>query len=348
MRKTVLLLISLIFTSSIAPEVFSGEKKEHWLVIGGAENIGYNFAKFALDNKIPLTLFIPDKDRKKLDKLSERNLITLSEAKKVFYGDPLTDITHLKKAAQKATHIFFDVDFDFKHWGDSTLKVADRVIETAKKAKATLVHIGRIYAYGDTDIIYETSARYPNSFQGKIMAEVEQKIEHAATREEIQARIIRIPYPFGPALDDHLMSNTFIDTPTTGQVTWLYRSDIPLQVIYSYDIPRLARLYLEKNKRQSFDLINLPGYTIESIEHFGREIQSVSGKQPHYKTIGPWEIKFYTFLEYDATRGVDVRYSFEKTILLDDTRLKELVPEYQNTKIHKAIDETIHWYKRFS
>ena len=147
MRKTVLLLISLIFTSSIAPEVFSGEKKEHWLVIGGAENIGYNFAKFALDNKIPLTLFIPDKDRKKLDKLSERNLITLSEAKKVFYGDPLTDITHLKKAAQKATHIFFDVDFDFKHWGDSTLKVADRVIETAKKARNHLLNNGALIIF---------------------------------------------------------------------------------------------------------------------------------------------------------------------------------------------------------
>ena len=38
-------------------------------------------------------------------------------------------------------------------------------------------------------------------------------------------------------------------------------------------------------------------------------------------------------------------YQFEQSIILDDSKLKNILPDFQSTKLEKSIKHTIDWYK---
>ena len=56
-------------------------------------------------------------------------------------------------------------------------------------------------------------------------------------------------------------------------------------------------------------------------------------------------MKLLAPFQQDAKACRDIFYTFEQTISLDDSKLNKLLPDFKQTDMDQAIEETLAWYR---
>lgn len=339
-----LLLLSLFSLFALSPERLHPQTShKRWLIVGGYENIGFGFARYLLDQNIPVTLLVPPTERDKTHKLfKNKNNVTITT------GYVSAEKCSLRRAAQNCDYILLDMEFPYETWEHEKRKLTRHAITVAQETGALLIYPGRIYSYGLQSPIRENSRQMPNSHQGKVMLDIEQMLKQASEKKNCRVLIPRVSYPFGPGISDALMKNSFQDIPRTGELTWLYRSDLPCQFVYTHDIARFTHhVITELEKKPEFPryyLTHCPSYNFASIDQFGTEICKLVNQVYTPLVLSSWKLKFYALLHHDVNRGIDLSYAFNNSILLDETEQKKHFPHFSLTDQQTAFRETLSWF----
>ncbi len=315
------------------------QDKLRFLILGSTGSIGYAFAKEVLKHGEQVTLLVRNKG--KAEKLFGKR-----PSLRVVEGDA-QDGELLEKLCSEATHIFHGINYPYHKWRGNMEHVTQNVIAAAAVNKATILFPGNIYNYGLTFSIQETSPQQPNTRKGAIRVKLEQMLQKAASAGKCTVINVRLPDFWGPHVLNEAMAPTFRGALRGKPMPWLFRNDIPHQLVYT---PDAALAFYELAKRspiEAYSLYNFAGEVVPSMKEWQEQIAAAAGIKPRHKLYGKGLFKFLGLFMPVMKEISEMGYLWENTLLLDDGKLRKTLPNLYRTPMPLAIADTLQWFKEY-
>ncbi|QCR24455.1 NAD-dependent epimerase/dehydratase family protein [Pontibacter sp. SGAir0037] len=314
------------------------QQNRHYLILGSTGSIGYAFAKEVLQQGEQVTLLV--RDRKKAEKL-----FPVSANLQFAEGDAQHKEL-LQQLGAQATHIFHGINYPYPKWQGNMQRVTVNVIDAAAVNKATILFPGNIYNYGLTREITETSPEAPNTRKGAIRAELEQLLKQAAAGK-CQVINVRLPDFWGPNVLNEGIAPVFRGALHGKAMPWLYRNDIPHQLVYT---PDAALAFYELSKLpqpEPYALYNYAGEVVPSIKQWQAQIAAMAGTKPTHKLYSKAMFSVLGLLMPMMKEISEMAYLWQNTVLLRDDKLRQALPQLHRTPMPEAIQDTLQWFREY-
>ncbi len=253
----------------------------------------------------------------------------------------------LKSVAAEATHIFHGINYPYEKWKHYMEHVTRNVIEAAAINKATIFFPGNIYNFGLIDVITENTPANPTTEKGKIRVQLELLLQQAATQGRCRVINLRLPDFWGPNVLNEGIAPVFRGALTGKPMPWLYRNDIPHQLVYT---PDAANAFYELSKlplQQPYTEYNYAGEVVPSIKQWQAQIAAAAGTEPRYKVYPGWLFRLMGLVAPGMREISEMGYLWQNTILLDDSKLHQTLPNLHRTPMPQAIEETLEWFRQY-
>jgi nucleoside-diphosphate-sugar epimerase len=312
-------------------------QSHRFLVLGGTGSIGYAFAQELLQHNEHVTLLV--RNTQKAGKLYGPH-----PTLQLVAGDA-QDAALLKKLGAAATHIFHGINYPYGKWEEHMERVTQHVIEAAAENKATILFPGNIYNYGLTTPITEESPFAPTSKKGVIRARLEEMLQQAAAQGNCRVTTLRLPDFWGPNVMNEGIAPIFKGALAGKAMPWLYRNDIPHQLVYTPDAARIFYQLLQLKPQEPYALYNYAGEVVPSIMEWQAQIAAAAGNLPKHKVYSKRLFKLLGLFMPDIREIREMGYLWENTILLNDDKLRRTLPSVPHTPMPQAIQETLEWFK---
>jgi len=311
--------------------------KSNYLILGATGAIGYGFTRTLLDNKIPATLLV--RNREKAEKLFGKNdLLEIEE------GD-VTDLEKLKEVAKDKQFIFHGINYPYNLWEGNMKKATENVIEAASQNKATIIFPGNIYEFDNVKEITEDKVANPQTKKGKIRLELFDMLKQAADEGKCKVIFVRLPDFFGPNVTNGLIKPVFANAAKKKPVNWLVTADVPHQFVFTPDAGRVMYLLSKKKDLPAFANYNFGGYEVASVKELAKMISSITGGPDKVNVIPKWMIGILALFNPVVKEIKENFYMFENNVRLNDEKLKKDLPEFRPTPIEEALRETVEWFR---
>ena len=311
--------------------------KSNYLILGATGAIGYGFTRTLLDNKIPATLLV--RNREKAEKLFGKNdLLEIEE------GD-VTDLEKLKEIAKDKQFIFHGINYPYNLWEGNMKKATENVIEAASQNKATIIFPGNIYEFDNVKEITEDKVANPQTKKGKIRLELFDMLKQAADEGKCKVIFVRLPDFFGPNVTNGLIKPVFANAAKKKPVNWLVTADVPHQFVFTPDAGRVMYLLSKKKDLPAFANYNFGGYEVASVKELAKMISSITGGPDKVNVIPKWMIGILALFNPVVKEIKENFYMFENNVRLNDEKLKKDLPEFRPTPIEEALRETVEWFR---
>ena len=157
--------------------------------------------------------------------------------------------------------------------------------------------------------------------------------------------VLRLPDFFGENVTNGLIKPIFGNAARKKRIEWLINADIPHQFVYTKDAARLFFMLSEEASLPDYFLINYGGVIVPSIREWNKTISRISGSPDKVKVISKTILGILSWFVPVVRELRENFYQFENTIILDDARVKKLIPVFQETAMEESIAKTIDWFK---
>ena len=309
-----------------------------FLILGATGAIGFSFTNELLKKEESVSILVRDKQK-------ARTLYKNHPKLKVIVGD-IKNVELLKDISNDKQFIFFGINFPYQRWESEFVAALRNTIEAAKQNRATILFPENNYCFGKIqESITENSTPKPTTKKGEIRFEMIQMLQKATLQTVCKAIVVRLPDFFGPNVTNGLIKPIFGNAVKNKPVSWLINADIPHQFAYTPDVARIFYKLTKLNNLPNWFLINYGGKTVESINELSEKISSYAGNSQKVKVAPKMVLNLLGLFVSDVRELKENYYQFEQSIILDDSKLKNILPDFQSTKLEKSIKHTIDWYK---
>lgn len=322
------------------------------LVLGATGSIGYAVTANLLARQLPVTILV--RNRAKADALFP-NAPTLT----VIEGDA-QDAALLHRIVADGrtapTHIFHGINYPYNEWFGNMDSVTQKVIDAAGSRetnrgpagprKATIVFPGNIYNFGHSkEPIRENSRPDPITRKGQLRVEIEAMLEGAANAGKCRVLTVRLPDFWGPNVLNAGIQPIFEGALKGKAMPWLINADIPHQSVYTKDAAEIiVRLMLRPNSPNGYEVWNYGGTTLPSMRWLFGQIAALTGKPATVQVHGRLAIRLLALFVPVIREVKEMLYLYENTVLLDDTKVRNLFPDFRETPVKEALTETLTWF----
>lgn len=312
------------------------------LVLGATGSIGYAVTANLLARQLPVTILV--RNRAKAEALFP-NAPTLT----IVEGDAqnaalLNRIVIDKRTAP--THIFHGINYPYNEWFGNMDTVTQKVIDAAVTSHATIVFPGNIYNFGNSrEPIREDSRPNPITRKGQLRVEIEAMLEQVAIAGKCRVLNVRLPDFWGPNVLNEGVRPIFENALTGKALPWLVNADIPHQSVYTKDAAEIiVRLMLRPDSSEGYTVWNYGGTTLPSMRWFFGQIAALTGKPLNVRVHSQLAIRLLGLFMPVIREVKEMLYLYENTVLLDDTKVRSLFPDFRETPIPEALTETLIWF----
>lgn len=222
-----------------------------FLALGGTGSIGYAFTQELLRHQEQVILLVRNKQK-------AANLFGHWPTLQLIEGDA-QDGELLKKLGAEATHIFHGVNYPFEKWQNNMERVTQNIIEAAAINKSTIFFPGNIYNFGLVDTITEETPPHPITKKGAIRVKLEQMLQQAAQQGKCRVINLRMPDFWGPNVMNKGIAPIFMGALNGDPMPWLYRNNIPHQLVYTPDAAMPITNWQSCSRRNLIPNITMPG-----------------------------------------------------------------------------------------
>lgn len=312
--------------------------KTNTLILGATGGVGYAVAKAQLDKENPVTVLVRDVKK-------AYNLLGNHSKLEIIEGDALDSVL-LNRLAEGKTHIFHGLNASYEYWEEFMPLATRKVIEAAIKSGATVVFPGNIYNYGNiTEPATEVTPFKPESELGKLRLKLELQLEQATRSGRIKALVVRLPEMWGMNVTNAAFAPVFENAINGKSIPWLYTADVPQQMVWNMDAGRAVSELMEWNPEHSFETVHYAGSEVHSMYTFFSRVCKAVGSQSKTKVLGSRMIRCFAFNKPVLRKVQELEYKYRNTILLDDSRFHNLIPEFEETPLEEAIRDTVEWFR---
>lgn len=308
-----------------------------YLITGANGVIGFSFTKAIQEAGETATLLVRNR-RDVIEKLGDLTGLTIVE------GD-VNDTEFLKNIASGVSFIFHGANVSYEHWATAMPVMTRSVIDAAEHAGATVIFPGNNYNYGQIDQpISEITPFNPNTNVGKVRVKLERMLQLATDQGRIRTLVVRMADIWGPNVANKQFAPIFENARNGKAMPWMISTKIPQQLLYAPDAGRAIALLTSRDDLKPYEVFNIGGTRVESIESWLKDIGHVAGL-PAKISVMPKALISVLALFIPVLKEIkSMAYKFETSVMLNDDRFSKLYPDFHQTPMRQAIADTLTWF----
>jgi nucleoside-diphosphate-sugar epimerase len=311
--------------------------KSEILILGATGSIGYAFAENLSSKNIPFTVLV--RDIEKANKLFKNNPII-----EIIKGD-VQDLELLKKISADKKYIFHGINYPYNQWFGNMDSATQKVIEAASLNKAMIIFPGNVYNYGNLPLIKEDSPQKPCTRKGALRVELEKMLSDAALSGKCTVLNICLPDFWGPNVLNEGVRPIFENALKGKALPYIVTVDIPHQMVFTKDAAEIMVRLMQKGVEKPYEKYNYGGQIHPTIRGLLNQISRVANA-PEKITVHPkWLFSILGMFMPMMKEVKEMLYLFEGTVILDDTKVRKLFPDFKETPLNEAITETLDWFR---
>jgi nucleoside-diphosphate-sugar epimerase len=233
----------------------------------------------------------------------------------------------------------------YRNWGKLVLPMLDNTIAAARANSARIVLPGTIYNFGPDAFpnLHETTPQNPVTVKGRIRAEMERRLQAAASAGT-PALIVRAGDFFGPRAANNWFSQGLVQPgkPVT-RVTNPGKPGVGHQWAYLPDVAETMVRLLEKSATlEPFAVFHMQGHWDADGMAMMNAIRAAVGNQD-IKIVGmPWPLVRLLSPFVPLFRELsEMRYLWKTPIRMDNARLRAVLGGEPHTPLATAVRETL-------
>jgi len=311
--------------------------KTETLILGSTGSIGYAFAENLISKNIPVTILV--RDVEKAGKLFQGNLLI-----EVIKGD-VQDLTLLKQISKDKKYIFHGINYPYNEWFGNMDTATQKVIEAASQNKAMIIFPGNVYNYGSLPIITEDSPENPCSKKGALRVEIEKMLRDAAQAGKCNVLNVCLPDFWGPNVLNEGIRPIFENALNRKALPYMIRTDIPHQLVFTKDAAEMMVRLMQRGTIQPYEKYNYGGQIQSDMKSFLNRISRLANAPEKISVYPKWIFSILSLFLPMLKEVKEMLYLFERTVILDDTKVRKFFPDFRETPLDEAITETLNWFK---
>lgn len=226
----------------------------------------------------------------------------------------------------------------YKNWAALQMPMLNATIAAAKASGARIVFPGTVYNYGPDafPMIGETSAQNPLTRKGAIRVQMERALRQAAN-DGVKVLIVRAGDFFGPRPGNNWMSQGLVK-PGRPLASVSYPGPLAIAHCWAY-LPDLAETMVRLAVRgdlADFETFHMRGQILTGHELVAA-LSEAAGRKLAVSRL-PWiAIKAMAPFSETMREMLEVRYLWDRPVLLDNTRLVARLGEEPRTPLVDAL-----------
>lgn len=311
-----------------------------YLVLGATGSIGYAFTQTLLENKIPVTILVRNKQK-------ASSLFKSSDKLEIIEGDAM-DLQKLKSLAADKDFVFHGINYPYDKWVDNMPRVTQYCIDAASQNNATIIFPGNIYEFGNVDTIMDDMVPHPTTKKGKIRLQLFEMLKNATNEGKCKVIFMRLPDFFGPNVVNGITERIFGHAVKKKTMNWLIRSDIPHQFVYTPDAAAMMYKICQNPKRDSFTLYNYSSFIVPSINEFAGIIASQSGCPAKVQNLPKFVMNIMGWFMPVMKELRENYYLFENAVNLNDDKIRKDYPGFKHTSLEDAVASTLKSFREIT
>lgn len=233
----------------------------------------------------------------------------------------------------------------YKNWRGLALPMLESSIAAAREHGARVVLPGTVYNFGPDapDVVDEAVPQHPVTRKGKIRVEMEQRLKRAA-EEGVPVLIVRAGDFFGPRAGNcwfsqglvkpghALRSVTYPGAREAGHA-WAYLPDLA---------ETLVRLLERSAELGAFEVFHFQGHGVTRGVELAEATRRAAGVPSAPIRRFPWFV-IYLAAPFNETlrEMLEMRYLWQRTLLLDNRKLVAFLGEEPHTPLEAALRTTL-------
>jgi nucleoside-diphosphate-sugar epimerase len=199
--------------------------------------------------------------------------------------------------------------------------------------------ITNVYAYGlpQAERVAETHPRLPCSVKGRYRKEQEDVFLAAEGMETVS---LRLPDFYGPDVPGSMLGMV-VDAAKTGAVGNLIGpADRPHEFVFTPDVGPVVKALLEHPGKVA-GVYNFAGVGIISLRNLAELIYKAAGQKPKLRVAAPWMQTIMSMFMPVLRELAEMRYLLETPVLLEDTKLRALLPGIRKTTYEDGARQVV-------
>lgn len=230
---------------------------------------------------------------------------------------------------------------NYHAWDRLIPKITDQVLAAAKASGATVLLPGNVYVFGDQPGPWGADTPHrPVARKGAVRARMEAAYRQAA-QDSIQVIILRGGDFMDPANPDTMLNRVTLRGLDAGRITTLGAPDIARAYAYLPDMTRAAvGLAEQRHSLNRFEDVPFPGHTF-SMSDLASALETRIGRPLRIRRFPWWAMRLASPVWELARELTEMRYLFETPHRLDDTRFRQLLPQFVQTSFQDVATQHV-------
>ncbi len=224
-----------------------------------------------------------------------------------------------------------------------------RACLAAAKAAGTkqLVLITNVYPYGRVgpERITEDHARVPSSVKGEFRKQQEDLVLAAHEAKGLRTLSLRLPNFYGPGAELSV-ADGFVRAAIAGKTADLLGPvDLPQELCFTPDVGPVVADLLARDAAFG-QAYNFAGAGTLTWREFATQIFSAAGTKPKLRVAGPTMLKVMGLFSTLMRELSEMSYLQTNPVLLDDRKLRAVLPGLKKTTYAEGIRQTVEAYRQ--
>ena len=205
------------------------------------------------------------------------------------------------------------------------------------------VHVGTVYPYGRPlrERVDELQPRNPHTFKGRMRKEQEDLVMAADGKNGMHTAILRAPDFYGPTADLSFTRAIFDAALRGGTANVIGPIDTPHEFIYVPDLAAGLLALSEKDEAYGHAW-NIGGPELITTRHFAELVFAAAQRRPRLRAANKTMLRLLGIFNPLLREVVEMHYLWTTPVALDDTRLRQLLPNLRKTSYKEGIEATLH------
>lgn len=259
------------------------------------------------------------------------------------------DLNTLVHAAEGCGAIVHAINYPYPKWVPNMARVTANVIAAARASNATILFPGNVYALGEqfSGPLDESVPNQPTGHKGELRATLEDSLLHATEEGSVRVIVLRAGDYFGPTVRNALVDPIFGNAAEGKPLRALGNLDAAHQWAFVPDLARAALdLLAVQENLAPYALFNFAGYVATPERDFLEQIAGQAGHAGLAIRVLPWSaLKLAAMFDATVREVMELRYLFDKSVILEGSKLRRTLPNFGETPIAEAVRVTLESYQ---
>jgi nucleoside-diphosphate-sugar epimerase len=194
-------------------------------------------------------------------------------------------------------------------------------------------------------IIKEDSIENPCSKKGALRVKIEQMLRDAAQSGKCKVLNVCLPDFWGPNVLNEGIRPVFENALKGKSLPYMVRTDIPHQLVFTKDAAEIMVRLMQKGLAQPYEKYNYGGQLQPNMKSFLNRISRLANAPEKISIFPKWIFSILGLFMPMLKEVKEMLYLFEGTVILDDSKVRNIFPDFRETPLDEAILETLNWFE---